>query len=246
MAFTDQLPHQGALRTDLRAALDRCWGELGGPGDWLSPDARIGIIEAVRAAWQCPSCAERKAALSPYGRFPPHVATAGLSDATVHVVHTIVRDPGRISRRFVDEAIADGICEDEYVELVSLIASICALDAFAVGIGADRPPPPPPITGEPRRQREPAATPGPGYVATIAPENAPTAFADFYANESHFYIRRALTLNPGEARRFWSVANTMYMEDPRVEELDGVPRSITRAQMEFLAARASALLGCYY
>ena len=40
--------------------------------------------------------------------------------------------------------------------------------------------------------------------------------------------------------------NALYMEDPRVRELDGLERGISRAQIEFLAARASALLGCYY
>ena len=36
------------------------------------------------------------------------------------------------------------------------------------------------------------------------------------------------------------------LEDPRIYELEGLERGISRAQMEFLAARASALLGCYY
>ena len=40
--------------------------------------------------------------------------------------------------------------------------------------------------------------------------------------------------------------NSLYLEDPRLFELEGLERGISRAQMEFLAARASALLGCYY
>jgi hypothetical protein len=40
--------------------------------------------------------------------------------------------------------------------------------------------------------------------------------------------------------------NPLYMSDPRVPELEGLDRAINRAQIEFLAARASALLGCYY
>ena len=40
--------------------------------------------------------------------------------------------------------------------------------------------------------------------------------------------------------------NPLYLADPRIRELDGLARAIGRAQMEFLAARASMLLGCYY
>ena len=71
-------------------------------------------------------------------------------------------------------------------------------------------------------------------------------FADFYDGDRHFYIRRSLTLVPGECRRLWHLLNSLYLEDPRITELEGVERGISRAQMEFLAARASALLGCYY
>jgi hypothetical protein len=40
--------------------------------------------------------------------------------------------------------------------------------------------------------------------------------------------------------------NPLYMEDPRINETDGLDRGISRAQIEFLAARCSALLGCVY
>ena len=40
--------------------------------------------------------------------------------------------------------------------------------------------------------------------------------------------------------------NLLYMPDPRIRELDGLDRSIGRAQMEFLASRASMMLDCYY
>ena len=72
----------------------------------------------------------------------------------------------------------------------------------------------------------------------MTPADAGPDFADFYANDSHFYIRRALTLLPSETRRMWDLLNVLYMEDPRIHELDGLDRAISRAQIEFLAARA--------
>ena len=51
---------------------------------------------------------------------------------------------------------------------------------------------------------------------------------------------------PEETERFWALANELYMADPRVVETEGLDRAINRAQIEFLATRASAMLGCYY
>ena len=83
-------------------------------------------------------------------------------------------------------------------------------------------------------------------IFDVNAEDALSDFEAFYANDSHFYIRRSLTLLPDESIRLWDYLNTLYMPDPRVFELDGLERGINRAQIEFLAARASAVLGCYY
>ena len=119
-------------------------------------------------------------------------------------------------------------------------------DCFTTAIGMETPSFPDAATGQPPRRHALEARPGPGWAATIAPEDAGPDFMDFYDNESHFYIRRSLTLVPDETRRLWELLNALYMEDPRIYELEGLERGISRAQMEFLAARASALLGCYY
>jgi hypothetical protein len=51
---------------------------------------------------------------------------------------------------------------------------------------------------------------------------------------------------PDEARRFWALMNVFYLPDPTIVELEGLDRGISRAQIEFLAARMSALLDCFY
>ena len=55
-----------------------------------------------------------------------------------------------------------------------------------------------------------------------------------------------MTLVKKGSRHLWDLLNHLYLEDPRLPELEGLNRGISRAQMEFLAARASSLLGCYY
>ncbi len=233
-------------RTELVAALDIAWQQLAEPGAWLTGVQRIAIANTARGAWHCHGCDVRKAALSPSAPAPEHTGDDDIEETWIYVIHPVIRDSGRLTARVVEDAVANGLSEDEFVEIVSVTVLTRTMDAFALGSGVAQLPLPDPVAGTPARLREPTATPGPGWVSTIAPENAGPEFADFYANESHFYIRRALTLLPLEARRFWALLNTLYLEDPRINELDGVERALTRAQIEFLAARASALLGCYY
>jgi len=241
--FADQsLP----IRAELAAALDRGWAQLGEAGAWLTGEQRVAMVQEARAAWDCRLCLERKEALSPYAIDGAHDAVTDLPEPWVDAIHRVVTDSGRLTEKWCLDVQAGGISEDEYVELVAVTIITTVIDTFAIAIGIDVPEQPAVVAGAPARQRDPTATPGPGWVATIAPENASPAFEDFYANESHFYIRRSLTLVPEEVRKFWDIMNPLYMEDPRVFELEGVDRAISRAQMEFLAARASMLLGCYY
>lgn len=234
------------VRSELAAALDRGWAQLGETGAWLTGAQRADIVKEARAAWECEICQERKAALSPYAVQGAHTAVTGLPEAWVDVIHRVVTDSGRLTETWCRDVQEAGISEDEYVELVTVTIIATVIDTFARGIGVALPELPTVQGGVPKCERDPTATPGPGWVATIAPENASPAFEDFYANDSHFYIRRSLTLVPEEVRKFWDIMNPLYIEDPRVFELDGIDRAINRAQMEFLAARASMLLGCYY
>ena len=44
----------------------------------------------------------------------------------------------------------------------------------------------------------------------------------------------------------WDLMLPLYIQDPTVVELEGQDRAISRAQIEFLAARTSALHDCFY
>ena len=234
------------MRDDIRRALKTAWRQLGETGAWLDGAQRVAVAAEVRAAWDCGFCKQRKEALSPYAITGNHEHRAELPDSWVEVIHPLTTDSGRLSEKWYRQVRDSDIEEDEFIEIVS-VAIICqTVDSFVFGIGMALADLPQPRAGEPARRRAPEATLGPGWVSTIAPEDAPPDFADFYANESHFYIRRSLTLVPDEVRRFWDLMNPLYLADPRVDELDGLDRDISRAQIEFLAARASALLQCFY
>ena len=238
------------IRADLRAALNRAHEHQSETGDWLDGLQRLAVMAEARHAWNCEFCQACKDALSPYTVSGAHDHLGALPASWVDVIHRVVTDPGRLSARWYAQAKADGMVEDEIIEVISIAVQAVVVDCFTAGIGMETPLPLPANSGQPQkqplRQHRTDAKTGPGWAATIAPEDAGDDFIDFYDNESHFYIRRSLTLVPGETRRLWDLLNNLYMEDPRLYELEGMVRHISRAQMEFLAARASALLGCYY
>jgi hypothetical protein len=234
------------LREDLRSALNEAWRRLGECGAWLDGAQRLAIAAAAREAWNCGFCRRRKEALSPHAEAGSHDYAGGLADSWIEVIHPLITDSGRLSERWYRQARDSGIEEDEFIEIVSVAIISQTVDSFAFGAGLALPEFPKRSAGQPARRRPPEATLGPGWLSTIAPEDAPPDFADFYANDSHFYIRRSLTLVPDEVRRFWDLMNPLYLPDPRIDELEGLDRAISRAQIEFLAARCSALLECFY
>ena len=234
------------VRDDLKNALGLAYKHIGETGDWLTGAQRVGVYAETRHAWNCQLCRDLKAELSPYNIRGKHDTLGDLPEAWVDVIHRLTTDSGRLSERWFQEALSAGMAEDEVIEVINICVQAIAIDIFTTGIGLSAPPLPVIGTGQPLRRRPPEAKTGPGWAATIAPEDVGDDFIDFYAGDRHFYIRRSLTLVPKECRRLWKLLNSLYLEDPRITELEGVERGISRAQMEFLAARASALLGCYY
>ncbi len=202
------------LRSDRSQALGRAWTWLAGSGSWLDCSQRLAVAAEARHAWGCGLCQQRQAALSPYAITGHHDDLGHLPPAWVEVVHRVVTDAGRLSERWFREALAAGMEEDEFVEIICVVVLTVTVDAFALGIGMPTLALPVATPGTPPRSRPPTAKPGPGWVATIAPQDAGPDFADFYANDSHFYIRRSLTLVPEETRRLWDLLNSLYLEDP--------------------------------
>jgi hypothetical protein len=234
------------LRPEIVPAVGAALAQLGKKGDWLDGERRLAVAREARNAWDCAICRERRDALSPYAVEGEHDHLDELPEDWIDVIHRVVTDSGRLTEAWLRGHLDGPMAEDEYIEIVSVTIITTVIDTFALGIGMETPALPQAEPGLPDRYRRADATPGPGWVSTIAPEDAAADFVDFYDNESHFYIRRSLTLRPHECRRFWALMNALYMEDPRLHELDGLTRGINRAQIEFLAARASMLLGCYY
>jgi len=235
------------IRDDLAAAHARALRHLARSGTWWNGAARTAMAAEARHAMSCRLCRRRKAALSPAATSGDHDSLGELPPTVVEIVHRVRTDPGRLSRSWFDGAIAGGISEEEYVEIVGVIAHIVALDTMAAGLGLTPVPLPEAEPGEPLRRRPVGAKPGPAWVSWIEPGDAGHAEADLYpTNRPAANIMKAMSLVPEEVRGFFDLVSHQYLSGSEMRDFSREFRAISHAQIELLAARVSALNQCLY
>ena len=127
-------------------------------------------------------------------------------------------------------SLADqGLAPEAYVEIIGVVGRLAAVDSFMFGIGAGPQPLPAPIDGTPTRT--PAADAGMhGALApTVGPPGAPGS----------------LSAVPAEVDAMVALHSVLYLS---LEEMGdpGIEKTLTRAQMELIAARTSLLNDCFY
>ena len=246
MSEIDYSGYSFPIREDLVSAHRRAWQRIGEPGTWLSARERILVAQETRQAEHCRFCDERAVALSPYAVVGEHDSCTDLSAIRIEAIHTIRRDQSRITDAWFESLLERGLLMTEYVELTGVIATVMAIDRFCDALGIERHALPQPQPGEPTQHIPAGAKPGLARVMTVAPEDVSEAEADLYNGMSGANIHRALSLVPAEVQGFFDLDSAMYLPDAKLRDFDDEPRAISHAQIEFLAARVSALNRCYY
>jgi hypothetical protein len=234
-----------AVRADLAEAHARAWQRLARPGTWLDARQRIAVAAETRAARRCAQCAVLKDSLSPSSSSGRHDAATDLPGPWIGVIHRIASDPARLSRGWYEQTVGHAVPEGAYVEVVSIVAHVTAIDTFARGIGREPWPLPAAEPGAPSLYRPAEARHNGAWVPTIAWDEHGPNEADFFqgfpAN-----IKMALTLVPDEARSFFDVVAHQYLPGPAMRDFEREYRAISHAQIELLAGRVSALNQCTY
>jgi alkylhydroperoxidase family enzyme len=233
------------VRADLAAAQARAWDRLARAGTWLDGPTRIRIAAETRHAPGCALCAQCRAALSPYTIEGAHDGRGELPDNWIEMIHRIVADPGRLTHAWYRRMLATGIADTEYVEIVSVIAHVTAIDTFARGLGIPAQPLPAPLPGAPSRYRPAEARQNEAWAPNIAWDEHGPNEADYFVGPPA-NIRRALTLVPDEARSFFDLVGHQYLPGPAMRDFGREYRAITHAQIELLAGRISAINRCVY
>jgi hypothetical protein len=205
--------------------------ELAAPGDWWDAPSRRAAMEEARAARTCSVCDAQRAALSPEAVTERHRSHDTLSDAAVEVIHRVVNDPGRLTRRWADSQIAV-LGDAVYAELVAVTAILVAIDVYSRAIGAPAPELHQPVDGLPAGERPE----GLGDVGASIPMTEQKVLAN---------VSRALSLVPCTNRTWRTLVNESYSRGPQMLELTW-ERALSRPQVELIAARVSLLNECFY
>ena len=236
------------IRQDLSQAHAQYWQALAKPGSAWSGAERVAIAQEVRNAHTCDFCAQRKQALSPYTFEGSHTHAGNLPERVVDAVHRIVTDQNRITQAWIDDNVAHGLSELQYVELVGVTVTVLSVDEFHRALGLSPAPLPTPEPGEPDGYIPAQAQRGTGFVAMI-PANA-----DLDGREAGLWVKprsanviRALSLVPDAVRQWGAVAEAQYLPPEKLIQFGAATgRSINRMQMEIVAGRVSAVNECFY
>jgi len=229
---------------------NRFWQRLAAPGAWLTSGQRVAVAREVRNSHHCGHCQRRKEALSPYQVKGSHdTQTNELTPAMVEVVHFIVTDPARLSKKWYEDLIAQGLTAEEYVELLGTIVHTFIIDEFCRGLELPLHDLPAPSPGEPTGYRPVAAGPDPSaWVPLLPPVIDEGPESDLWS-VAGANVARAMSLVPDEVRTLMDTISVHYLAYEDV--VGGWSKSspngaLSRIQMEVVAARVSSHNECFY
>jgi len=234
------------VREDLTAAHRRTWQRLAQAGNWWTGAERIAIAAEVRQARQCALCAARKTALSPHTIEGTHDRASTLPAAAVDVIHRATTDPRRLTKAWFDKIMATKeISDAQYIEIIGEVVAVVSIDSFCWGLGVPLHPLPEPQPGEPSHYCPVTARQEAAWVPMIPAAEATGAEADLWHVGQTANVIRALSLVPDAVRQLLDLSAAHYISMDNFMDLTW-GRSISRAQMELIAGRVSALRECFY
>ena len=164
----------------------------------------------------------------------------------VEVIHRVRTDAGRLTQAWFDGVLETGLTDAEYVEIVGVVATTTALDTFSRAMGTPIALSPEARAGEPSRRRPKGARRTIAWVPTLAPEDLTPEDVDPFTQFGSVHIQRALSLVPEAVIGFFDLDVALYLPQDAIRDFDHEYRAISHAQLELIAAKASAINGCFY
>ena len=233
------------MRGELSLQHQRTWRHIASPGTWLSGEQRVAVAAETRHALSCDLCEHRKEALSPYAVEGRHDHLRNLPETTVDMIHRVVTDPARLSYDWFQACLDGGLSEEEYVEILAVIASVTAIDTFTRALGMTPHSLPEAIAGAPSKDRPVRAGQGAAWVSWIDKADAiDEDLRTFGPNATN--VRRALSLVPSDAHALMDLMAVHYLPEKEKNDFDRDTRAIDRQQIELIAGRVSAINQCVY
>ena len=228
------------VRADLDAAHRKLLDRFSRPGTWWSGAERAALVAEVRAA-RLDAGLQESAPV-------PDGAIGELPDAAKRVVRSVAIAPKDLERAVFDNAFADGLGEEAYVEAVGITTQTTNIDDFARGLGIESRALPPIKSGEPSRVRPAEAVGGEAWVPMVPDGEAGGAVGErLYGKDWTANILRALSLVPDEAAAIIDLEEVEYRSVNTIMDFGfSHDPAISRSQVELVAARISVLNACFY
>ena len=215
--------------------------ELGNSGTWGTGEQRLSIAGSARRAGIDTGLLEEPG-------YDSNNFDEELSGVARKVVDHLAVSPKDFDESSYQDALKGGLREEEYVEIVGIVSRIVDLDVFARGIGVPLRPLPEAQSGEPSRKRPETARLEQAWVPTVPnlPEGGDIAKA-LYGDMPKPYIVRGLSLVPDEMEKHIELEQAQYMPLKHVRDFGHQHhKGLTRAQVEVVAGRVSAINECFY
>lgn len=230
-----------AIRADLAAVHSTTMESFSVPGTWFDAKERREIVALSRRAR-----AERGYEIQGY---TDEVQDVDLPAGALKLIKMVSCEAEKIDKNFYLELVSNGLHAEQYVEIVGLVARAVSVDTFCRSLGlsirllADA------RDGVPSKQLPDTATIDHAWVPIIpagpkggAPAQALYGETEFVAN-----IFSALSLVPDEASSVMQLGQTQYVEARDFQNFKFFrDENFSRAQLELVAARISALNNCFY
>ncbi len=230
MAAFSQDSFSHLVDEQILASFEQTWDGLGRPGTWWTGAQRVAIAEASRLAMGDGP--------RPIGVAPPvlpdldRVDGSGISDLALEVVRRVTAESGRITAIWATEAI-DLMGPGRYVELVAVVGLTIPIDIFCGVLARSHQPFPAVIAGEVVGGVPDGVAGGEAYVPWLV---------DGWKGPN---VARALSYVPVDNARRMAMVSSMY-DGSEFFEMVWSHRSLSRPQIELVAARTSALNECFY
>lgn len=194
-------------------------------------------IEGLNAEWTALAgpgtwwTGAERVAIADHARAAREGTVAGDSTLTTAAIEAATRlaTQPHVDEQWVSSVLAGGITPEAYVELLGIVGRLSAVDSLMFGIGAQPQPLPAPADGEPTRTLAEGAAMNGGLAPTVGPAGAPSA----------------LSAVPAELDTMFALHGVLYLSLDEMAE-PTIEKTLTRAQMELIAARTSLLNDCFY
>jgi hypothetical protein len=220
------------VRSDLTAAHRQAWDALARPGTWWTGSQRVELAATAVAA------------LTDLSPLPPWTAPSTVAGwlagdlaaptAAHDAIYRIAAHAGTLSESWYSR-VCDDLGDLAYVEVVGIASNVAAVVAFRRAAGLAPWELPRPVDGEPSRVVPPDLVRAElNWVRVTSPADQTAA------------VVQAFTSVPAENERLWTLASAQYIPNQEMVDPRWTRGTLSRSQMELVAARVSKLRECFY